>query len=131
MNKLIFLTSLLTAFLFIGTAHGGPYNRKASELAEQQILQAMMQDSTGVMETFDEEGNEMADEQISASDIFKALGCAGAKYICSKQALMMDDRAKTQQWFVGAGSIIVEAFQAILSSPAIKKGFCSTADRIC
>ncbi len=49
MNKLIFLTGLLTALLFIGTAHGGPYNRKASEL-EQQILQAMIQDSTGVME---------------------------------------------------------------------------------
>ncbi len=61
MNKLIFLTGLLTALLFISTAHGGPYE-ETSEL-EQQILQAMMQDSTGAMETLDEEDNEMADEE--------------------------------------------------------------------
>ncbi len=119
MNKLIFLTGLLTALLFIGTAHGGPYNEETSEL-EQQIIQAMMKDSTGAMETFDEEDNEMADEednemanemadveynemaeeQVSPIVIaaVRAAGCAAAKAYCANQAIMMDDGAKIQGW---------------------------------
>ncbi len=38
--------------------HGGPYE-EISEL-EQQILQVLMQDSDALMETVDEEDNEMA-----------------------------------------------------------------------
>ncbi len=69
MNKLIFLTGLLAALLFIGTAHGRPYNEQ-----EQQLNQALIQDSDALMDTFDEEGNEMADLQMILTEgALKAL----------------------------------------------------------
>ncbi len=82
MNKLIFLTGLLTALLFIGTAHGEPYE-ETSEL-EQQILQAMRQDSDALMETIDEEDNEMASVEQSANvvTIVRKVGCATGKRFC-------------------------------------------------
>ncbi len=103
MNKLIFLSGLLTALLFIGTAHGGQYE-ETSEL-EQQILQAMMQDSDDLMETVDEEDNEMADEEDNEManaeqaaivvTLIKKMGCVAAKRYCGLQDIMM---AKQQGW---------------------------------
>ncbi len=79
MNKLICLTGLLTALLFIGTAHGGPYYKKTSEL-EQQVRD-LMQDSDVVMETFDEE-DEMADIQVARMfKLLKASSQAGPTWI--------------------------------------------------
>ncbi len=74
MNKLIFLTGLLTALLFIGTVHGGPYNE----------------------ETIDEEDNEMASvEQAAVWAVVKKVGCVKARIYCSLQDIMM---AKQQGW---------------------------------
>ncbi len=88
-HKLVFLTGLLTALLFIGTAHGRQFDEQALELEE---LQALMEDSNAVMETGDED--EIAEAQ-SVIDVLKKVGCAAAKIICKSQTLM-DNRATTQ-----------------------------------
>ncbi len=79
MNKLIFLTGLLTALLSIGTANRKPYYREEMSELEQQLVRALMQDSDVVMETFDEQNMQVA-------RILRLIGLA----------MRMDDTAKMQ-----------------------------------
>ncbi len=139
MNKLIFLTGLLTALLFIGTAHGGQY-KETSEL-EQQILQAMMQDSDALMETIDEEDKEMADEEDKemanveqegiAIGLVKKVGCVAAKRYCGLQDTMM---AKKQGWIRRIIRTIGKVFRTVgdvIKNIVTKKTFCAAIKFAC
>ncbi len=94
MNKIVFLTGLLTALLFIGTTHGGPFNRQASDpehlraLAHRQLEQlqaALIQDQNAqVMETIDDKGNEMADAQIDLLNFVPPFTAGSTIYLVSK-----------------------------------------------
>ncbi len=90
-----------------------------------------MQDSDALMETIDEEDNKMAEEQISVTQV----GCTVAKAYCHKQVMMMDDRAKTQQWGLQIfGKAFIELLKLLktgLTSPAATKKFCDAVGRIC
>ncbi len=118
MNKLIFLSGLLTALLFIGTVHGGP-NEEISEL-EQQMLQAMMQD----METIDEEDNEIASVEGASAviGIIKKYGCTLAKLYCAFQDRTI---AKKQGW------IRFRAIKDAILGVATKDNFCKAVKLAC
>ncbi len=87
MNKLVFLTGILTALLFIGTAHGRQFDEEALELEE---LQALMQDSNAVMETVDEDEIAEAQFAYSASYIVGILGCPRAEELCKNRPVVCD-----------------------------------------
>ncbi len=93
MNKVIFLTGLLTALLFIGTAHGRQFDGQAIELEE-----LLMQNSNAEMETVDE--NEIAKALIQIAPTVdynrrvKLVGCVVAKLFCKTHAVII----QTQRW---------------------------------
>ncbi len=88
MNKVTFLTGLLTALLFIGTAHGRQFDRQAFELEE---LKALMQNSNAEMETVDE--NEIAKALIQTKAEIMKVGCPAAQRYC-----LLERTAITQGW---------------------------------
>ncbi len=111
MNKLIFLTGLLTALLFIGTAHGGPYNE----------------------ETIDEEDNEMASVEQAAIVValVKKLGCVAAKKYCGLQDIMM---AKKQGWIRSVVRKVGNFFRKVrdaIKGIVTKGNFCKAVGIAC
>ncbi len=124
------MTGLLTALLFIGTSHG----EEVSEL-EEQLVRALMQDSEALMETFEEEDNEIAEEQKFPAIVIKAvktLGCTGAKAYCNSQAIMMDNRANTQGWIrsIRFRDIFNKA-KSLITGLVTKDNFCAATNSIC
>ncbi len=108
MNKLVFLTGLLTVLLFIGTTHGGQFNQQASELKQlralidQEQLQGQIQESNAEMET------------ISNSFRFiSKYGCRLSLAYC--RFSVMDNTANAED----------------IGSKFSKKTFCSTVRYVC
>ncbi len=127
MNKLIFLTGLITALLFIGTAHGRQFDRQAFELDE---LQALMQDSNAVMEIEyeDEDEDEIAKAQFLkvVLSAVKTVGCIAAKAYCKYESIM-DNTAIKQ----GKVRDFVGKVKRVLSKYVTKKNFCAATKFLC
>ncbi len=143
MNKLVFLTGLLTALLFVGTVHGGPYyNGQTSDLEQllqglvdlEELQAAQIQDSNAMMEIVDEENdNEMVDEQQAvvgavAGALIKKMGCAAAKHYCASQANAISlVSANTQGFF----KLLKKLGSFVKNSVFTKKNFCKAAKFPC
>ncbi len=98
---------------------------------EQQILQAMMQDSDALMETVDEDDNEMASVEQAAIVIavVKKFGCTLSGLFCKlqdRQDMMM---AKKQGW-IRVPDIFGALKKAILGV-ATKENFCKAVKFVC
>ncbi len=139
MNKLVFLTGLLTALLFMGTVHGGPFNGQTSDLEQllrglvdlEELQAAQIQDSNAMMETVDEEDNEMVNvmghKAAAVAKVLQKMGCAAAKHYCESQANAISLVSVNTQ----AYKILHKLTSFVKNSVLTKKNFCKVVRQAC
>ncbi len=110
MNKLVFLTGLLTALLFISTAHGRQFDEQAFEFEE---LQALMQE------------DEDAEAQSLINTIKTAI-CGVANAYCGHKSFM-DNTAIIQLNIKD----ILEKLKGLAGKYGTKENLCILVKAIC